>query len=94
MRIRLRAIRFEREVGGDATGAAMFGLAHGTVRLAPAELHSIFAQRAITLLPHGAFIDGSVAGLASFGDGGFATCGVPLMARRDRRCRTPRPYRP
>ena len=29
--------QIEQEVGGDATGAAMFGLAHGTVLFAPTE---------------------------------------------------------
>ena len=35
----------EQEVGGDPADAAMLGLAHGAVLLAPTEIHSIIARR-------------------------------------------------
>src|SRR6267154_2202559 len=51
----------------------MFGLAHGTVLLAPTE--DAFDHRparlrhAVPRMPRGSFVDGAVAGLAGFGDG-------------------------
>ena len=64
--------QIEQEVGGDASNAAMFGLAHRAVLLAPAE--DAFGHRparlrhAITLVPRGASVDGAVAALAGCGD--------------------------
>src|SRR5258708_20450926 len=65
--------QIEQEVGGDASDAAMFSLAHGAVLLAPSEdaldHRSARLRHAITLMPGGSFIDGTGALLAGFGDG-------------------------
>src|SRR6201990_882997 len=65
--------QIEQEVGGDATDAAMFGLAHGTVLLAPTEdaldHRPARLRHAVPRMPRGSFVDGAVAGLAGFGDG-------------------------
>src|SRR5258708_22816574 len=65
--------QIEQEVGGDASDAAMFSLAHGAVLLAPSEdaldHRSARLRHAITLMPGGSFIDGTGARLAGFGDG-------------------------
>ena len=64
--------QIEYEVGGDATDAAMFCLAHRTVLLAPTE--DTFDHRAprlrhaIAFVPRGAFVDGALATFAGFGD--------------------------
>jgi hypothetical protein len=93
--------QIEQEVGGDATVAAMFGLAHGPVLLAQPKMHSIVAparlRHAITLVPRGALIDGTFADLVSFGDGGSASHVMSGSRRedwsRDRRYRRPCPHR-
>jgi hypothetical protein len=64
--------QIEQEVGGDASDATMFGLAHGhaacpiqkCARPRPARL-----RHAISRMPRGPFVDGAVAGLAGFGGG-------------------------
>jgi hypothetical protein len=65
--------QIEQEVGGDASDAAMFGLAHGAMLLAPSENaldhRPSRLRHAIALMPGGSFIDGTGAGLAGFGDG-------------------------
>src|SRR4030081_670882 len=51
----------------------MFGLAHGTVLLAPAEdaldHRPARLRHTVSRMPRGSFVDGAVAGLAGFGDG-------------------------
>ena len=65
--------QIEQEVGGDASDATMFGLAHGAMLLAPSENaldhRPSRLRHAIALMPGGSFIDGTGAGLAGFGDG-------------------------
>src|ERR1700693_3738228 len=65
--------QIEHEVGSDPSDAAMFGLAHGAVLLAPTEdalsHRPARLRHAIPRMPRGSFIDGAVAGLAGFGDG-------------------------
>ena len=59
----------EQEIGSDGGDAAMFGLAHRAVLLAPAE--DAFGHRparlrhAIALVPRGPSVDGAPATLAS-----------------------------
>ena len=64
--------QIEQEVGGDATDAAMFGLAHRTVLLAPTEdaldHRPARLRHAVPRMPRGSFVDGAVAVLAGFGD--------------------------
>jgi hypothetical protein len=65
--------QIEEEIGGDATDAAMFGLAHGPVLLAPTEdalgHRPTRLRHAVARMPRGSFVDSAVAGLAGFGDG-------------------------
>src|ERR687897_2001695 len=65
--------QIEQEVGGDASDAAMFGLAHGAVLLAPSEdaldHRPTRLRHAVPRMPRGSFVDSAVAGLAGFGDG-------------------------
>src|SRR4030095_13900699 len=65
--------QIEQEVGGDASDATMFGLAHGAMLLAPSEdaldHRPARLRHAIALMPGRSFIDGTGAGLAGFGDG-------------------------
>src|ERR1700681_3502833 len=65
--------QIEQEVGGDASDATMFGLAHGAMLLAPSEdaldHRPARLRDAIAWMPGGSFVDGAVAGLAGFGDG-------------------------
>jgi hypothetical protein len=63
----------KQEIGGDVTYAAMLGLAHGSVLLAPTEdalgHRPARLRHAIARMPRGSLVDGAVAGLAGFGDG-------------------------
>ena len=80
--------QIEHEVGGDAADAAMFGLAHRTVLLAPTEDafdHGAARLRhSIAIMSRGAFFVGGfrrllpVLVMLLF----CVTCGVTLLARR------------
>lgn len=65
--------QIEQEVGSNASDATMFGLAHGAVLLAPSEdaldHRPARLRHTISGMPRGSFVDGTVAGLAGFGDG-------------------------
>ena len=37
--------QIEQKIGGDGSDAAVFGLAHGAVVLAPSKMHSVIARR-------------------------------------------------
>src|SRR6266487_1747083 len=64
--------QIEHEIGGDTGYAAMFGLAHRAVLLAPAE--DAFGHRparlrnAVAFVPRGTSVDGALAALAGYGD--------------------------
>ena len=96
--------QIEQEVGGDASDATMFGLAHGAMLLAPSENaldhRPSRLRHAIALMPGGSFIDGTGAGLARFGDG-LVLChmrrhadGAKIGDMIGRIVRTPCPHRP
>src|SRR5215212_8159623 len=63
--------QIEHEVGGDAADAAMFGLAHGAVLLAPTEYafdhRAARLRHAIAIMLRGASVDGAFPSLAGLG---------------------------
>src|SRR3954454_9005884 len=65
--------QIEQEVGGDASDAPVFGLAHGAMLLAPSENaldhRPARLRHAVARMPRGSFVNGAVAVPAGFGDG-------------------------
>jgi len=61
--------QIEQEVGGDVSDAAMFGLSHGAVLLAPSENaldhRPARLQHAVPWMPRGSFVDGAGASLSA-----------------------------